>query len=646
MATGVASLIVAAFVASGRLDSSVFMVVVTAPFLIVGAIVLRREPANPIGWLLLATGVLEIVDAPLGVYAAYGDTHGGAPLWEWAGWVNAWTIPPLLYGPLIFLLLLFPTGRLPFPAARAVAWFAGLALALDAVAWALARGTLADSELSAANPAGVLPSWVQPVADLGTLAAFLAAAAVLVVRLRRSRGVERLQLTWFAYAGAIAGSFLALGILADIAFGASSVASNVIWIPAILSVLLIPVCVALAITRHRLYEIELVIDRTLVYGTLTALVLAGYGLAVYLASVLASGAGSAVAPAAAALVAMAAIGLRTRLQRGVRRTVFGDRDDPYRALLALGDRLESSPASEEVPPAIVQAVSRALRVPHAEILLLGADGTERPAAATGTPRGEPVSVPLVYGGERVGTLLVSPRSDAPFDARDLRLLNGLATQAGAAVHSVQLTLALQHSREALVAAREEERRRLRRDLHDGLGPALAGIALQLRTAEHLLDDPEQLRGLLRGIGDEARETTAEVRRLVYDLRPPQLDELGLTGALREQAGRFQGQLDVSVAAPDELPPLPAAVEVAAYRIVTEALTNVARHAEASSCRVVLALNGSLDISIVDDGRGIAADARHGVGLGSMRERAAELGGTCVIRPAAPRGTRVLARLPV
>jgi two-component system NarL family sensor kinase len=155
-----------------------------------------------------------------------------------------------------------------------------------------------------------------------------------------------------------------------------------------------------------------------------------------------------------------------------------------------------------------------------------------------------------------------------------------------------------------------------------------------------------LQGLLRSIGNEARDTTAEVRRLVYDLRPPQLDELGLTGALREQAGRFSGQLEVSVAAPDELPPLPAAVEVAAYRIVTEALTNVARHADASTCRVVLALNGSLDISVIDDGRGIAADARHGVGLGSMRERAAELGGTCVIRAAAPRGTRVQARLPV
>src|SRR5690349_11389533 len=214
IAVGAASVLAAGLAATDRMDSSVFTLVVSTPFLVVGGIVTRREPDNAVGWLLLGLGLLQVVDGPLGVYAAYGDEHG-APAYEWAGWLVGWTVLPLLYGPIIFLLLLFPTGRLPFPRARAVAWFAAGAVALDALAWALARGRLGDGEFHASNPAGVLPHWTQSAADLGPLLAFIAAAAVLVVRLRRSSGIERLQLSWFAYAGAIAGVGLAAGILAD-----------------------------------------------------------------------------------------------------------------------------------------------------------------------------------------------------------------------------------------------------------------------------------------------------------------------------------------------------------------------------------------------------------------------------------------------
>jgi signal transduction histidine kinase len=232
----------------------------------------------------------------------------------------------------------------------------------------------------------------------------------------------------------------------------------------------------------------------------------------------------------------------------------------------------------------------------------------------------------------------------------MRLLEDLARQAGVAGHAVRLTTDLQRSRERLVVAREEERRRLRRDLHDGLGPTLAAVALQVETVRSLLrEDPAAADALLAKLKDETQSAIANIRRIVYDLRPPALDELGLVGALREEGSRFAangGSLLVSVEGADDLPPLPAAVEVAAYRIALEGITNAARHSGASTCVVRIASNGGLDVEVRDDGRGLPADFRPGVGLISMRERVAELGGTFTVEPAVPAGTRIHAHLPV
>ena len=205
------------------------------------------------------------------------------------------------------------------------------------------------------------------------------------------------------------------------------------------------------------------------------------------------------------------------------------------------------------------------------------------------------------------------------------------------------------ARERLVAAREEERRRLRRDLHDGLGPALAGAALKVEAAENLLQiDAEAASRLLGDARAEIQDAVADVRRLVYALRPPALDELGLVGALREQAERLEvgERVRVEVDAPGRLDGLPAAVEVAAYRIALEAMTNVARHADAQACRVRISVNGVLELEITDDGHGLPSDYRTGVGISSMRERAEELGGTCGIERLDGHGTRVRARLPL
>jgi signal transduction histidine kinase len=261
-------------------------------------------------------------------------------------------------------------------------------------------------------------------------------------------------------------------------------------------------------------------------------------------------------------------------------------------------------------------------------------------------------VPLVFRGAQVGSLVVAPRSPRdPFRPADLRLLDDLGRQLGVTAHATRLAVALQRSREGLVTAREEERRRIRRDLHDGLGPALAGVALGLDAVARFAPDEPDRAGTLAGqLKAEVQGSLADVRRLVEDLRPPALDQLGLVGAVRQQARLLTERdpgLEVGVDATG-VRDLPAATEVAAYRIATEALRNVSQHASARHCRVCLSLNGSgiLRVEIEDDGVGLSTDRRAGVGLTAMRERAAELGGTCEIEPTALGGTRVTASLPV
>jgi len=316
-------------------------------------------------------------------------------------------------------------------------------------------------------------------------------------------------------------------------------------------------------------------------------------------------------------------------------------------LARLGQRLEATLAPEAVLPTIVETVAQALKLPSASIAIR--DG-ERflPSAAYGVPTSAWFTFPLVYQSEIVGHLHVAPRApDEPLTDADKRLLEHIAHQASIAVHATRLTADLQRSRERVVTAREEERRRLRRDLHDGLGPALAGLTLQVGAIRNLLlRDPAAADQMLVEMGGEIEAAIADIRRLVYELRPRSLDELGLVAALRacaEQHG--MDGLRVVVEAPDELPPLPAAVEVAAYRIAREALTNATRHARARTCRIRLALDAGLRLEISDDGIGLPPERRAGVGLVSMRERADELGGACEITSAPGHGTWILAVLP-
>jgi signal transduction histidine kinase len=330
--------------------------------------------------------------------------------------------------------------------------------------------------------------------------------------------------------------------------------------------------------------------------------------------------------------------------------MYGERDDPYAVISRLGRRLEAALAPESVLPTIAETIAQALKLPYAAILLKEGEGF-RTAAAYGSPRGEPETFPLVYQRDEIGRLELSPRAaEETFSQADRRLLEDLARQVEVAVHAVRLTTDLQHSRERLVATREEERRRLRRDLHDGLGAQLAGLNVQAGALRRLIPrDPDAADELVVELREELRSAISDIRRLVYDLRPPALDDLGLVEALRRLAERYGSEgrkLRVSVEAPEDLPNLPAAVEVAVYRVTQEALTNVARHARARTCVVRLVLNEDVALEIVDDGVGIPAQRSAGVGLSSMHERASELGGSCVLQSVPKGGTQVLVRLPL
>ena len=418
-----------------------------------------------------------------------------------------------------------------------------------------------------------------------------------------------------------------------------------------LSYLFIPVTIGIAILQYRLWEIDVVINRTLVYGALSASVVGLYVLVVGgLGSILRVQGNLLVSILAAGLVAVLFGPLRDRLQRGVDRLLYGERDDPYAVLSRLGQRLEVSLVPEATLSTIVETVAQALKLPYAAISL-ERDGEFVTAAKYGKRVGEPLTLPLAYQTEPVGRLVLAPRSPGEaFSPADKRLLEDIARQAGVAAHALRLNADLLRSRERLVTAREEERRRLRRDLHDGLGAQLAGLHVQTGVLRNLIPrDSVAADELVVELRGELRVAIADIRRLVHDLRPPALDELGLESALRRLAERYgvQGEgLRVYVEMPEGLPPLPAAVEVAVYRISQEALTNVVRHAQAKECVVRLAVSEGLRLEITDDGIGLPEGHAASVGLLSMRERAAELGGRCAIERVPAGGTRVLVQLPL
>lgn len=618
---------------------------VVAP--LVGALLISRLPRNPMGWLFCLVG---------GAYAlAAASTAwvGVSQRWGWwsltgAAWLGEWAFVPALGTQTTLLLLLFPDGRPPTPRWRSLAWVSGAVIAALTVSFMLVPELHVTGSTLIPNPLGV------PAVDavVGVLLVLLMATgllsgASLLRRLHRSGEEERRRIV----------PYVAAAVLVAVALVASRAAPDVEPLVQTLVLPLLPVSAAVCILRYRLYDLELVVRRSLVWVGLTAAVVGGYALVVEAtANLLRRQAGLPESLLAAGVVAAVFQPARVGLQRAVSRSLYGHRDDPYSALGRLGEAIAITAEPSVALQQAVDNIAEALALPWVAIDLAG-DGEALPVAQSGRRPGwltdaAVVQVPLVHAGELQGHLAVSGRSPhESLSARDRQVLEGLSFAIAAATAAAQLTEDLRGSRRRLVLAREEERRRLRHDLHDGLGPLLASLTLQidaatLRMARAGLTDPEPLDDLRCTIA----EAIAAVRRAVEDLRPPVLDELGLVEAITEQATRLGsvGGPRLEIHAREPLPPLPAAVEVAAYRIAIEAVTNAIRHADAAAVDIAVGINGgsapTLLLEIRDDGHGLADDHGRGIGMASMRARAEELGGSWTIEDDG-RGTIVRAHLP-
>ncbi len=619
---------------------SVLMIAFALCFWAIGVVIFWRRPDD--GWALFLSLVLVALGSTVSMtYYALAQIHPALVL---LGDV----IGNFAFVSFFLLLYLFPDGRF---VPRWTRWVAAFYVAYFLVDW-----FFPSSPYNLDNR-GLLGAPVMLVV-VGSM------VYVQVYRYRRVSGpIERQQTKWIAFGFVVAiVSFFGFGFAPYLFLspddpGVADVLYELVYRTVVgLVFLLVPLSIGVAILRYRLWDIDLLINRALVYGTLTASVVGLYVLVVGGLGVLLQVQGNLlVSILAAGLVAVLFAPLRNRFQRSINRLMYGERDDPYVVITRLGERLEATLAPDAVLPTAASTVADALKLPYAAIEVQK-NGVPESVASFGEPVEKPLRLPLAYGGEEVGWLVLGPRAgEHGFSVSDLRLLKDITRQIGAAVHAarlgeeaVQLSADLQRSRERLVTAREEERRRLRRDLHDGLGPQLASLTMKVEAARDLLTtDARRADALLGGVLDQAQEAVADVRRLVYALRPPALDALGLLGAIRSHASHHDSAaLRVGVETADEPPPLSAAVEVAAYRIALEAINNAARHAAARNCTVRLEFqNDALRLEVRDDGRGIGRDRGSGVGLSSMRERAAELGGSFTIGPAPGGGTLVQTSLP-
>jgi signal transduction histidine kinase len=594
-----------------------------------GAVLLRLRPRNRVGALLLFVGVCQMMSQAASAYGMYGVGIAD-PMWPAARWVAYLGAPLWIPGllPLSSILLaIYPDGRLPGRRWRLPTAAAGLGIAMATIAMTGGYHDVAPgpSPMTLELPrAALVVLAVLAVAALlgGTLALWV----MSIVRLNRSRPPERQQLAWLLFAVIVP----------------SPLFYSPPWPGSFVVSVFIPVAIAVGVLRYHMLGIEVVLRRGLVYATMTAVVIGAYLLVAALAgSRLDHGAIPGVL--VAALVAVGLTPLRERLQRGVDRLVYGDRRDPMRAVTDFGDSVAAAGESADLLPAVLMTVINAVHAPGAAVL--SPDG--RLVAAQGSQT-DGVDLPLCVSGRDVGTLRVTDRRPGePYTNGDRRLLAALAPQVAVVVSALELGEALEAERDRVLGATRTERDRLRRDLHDGLGPSLSGVGLGLQALESALatGDETTATELLDRVRLEARTAVAEVRRILDDLRPTALDDSSLSAAIRRHADIVMTGIPIEMDVANALPQLPPDVEAAAYRIAQEALTNVIRHAGASNARLTMSTeNHALRLEVTDDGNGFAPVRGQGVGLASMRHRAETVGGSLDVT-SGDAGTSIVALLP-
>jgi len=627
-----------------------------------GALLASRRPANPIGWIFLGTGVMFGVAGLADQYSEYGlvTNPGSIPGAAIAVWLGKWIWVPASGVLIVYSLLLFPNGRLPSRRWRPVAWLGAVAIVVAAVPVAVAGWSLRGPRLLYENePPPSLPHpyrlavLIQEGAFLFIFLLAFVGAASLLVRRRRATGEEREQIRWFAYGGFL----MAIGFVA----GIPGVGPGELVLVGFLA---LPTAATIAILKYRLYDIDIVINKTVVYG-----VLAAFFTAIYVAVVV--GIGAAVGSrsntpltiVAAVLMAVAFQPVRDRARRFANRLVYGKRATPYEVLSEFSERMGGAYDAEEILPRMARILGEGTGARRAEVWLRV--GSElRPAAswpeegATGSgpiplaggelptfPRADR-AFPVLHQGELLGALAVAMPANEPLTPSGEKLIGDLAAQAGLVLRNVRLIEELRASRQRLVAAQDEERRRLERNIHDGAQQQLVALGIQLGLAQRLASkESPSLADLLEKLQTQSTEALDDLRDLARGIYPPLLADQGLAAALSAQARKASFPVEVQT---DGIARYPQEAEAAVYFCCLEALQNVAKYAGATKATVrVLADGDAVSFEVTDDGKGFDSERTPlGSGLQNMADRLAALGGTLAVRSQPGEGTTVAGSIPV
>ncbi len=636
-------------------------------FATVGALLGWKRPANPIGWLLSATG-LSYAFASIGlVLLQFPRTRAWG---NWLGWLYFFGI-----GFVVFVLLLFPTGSLPSRRWRPVAWAAAAAMAAWVLGNAFAPVAISSgspSPLSVAGPAGRVFAVLGGVSGPLLVATGVAAIVSLVFRYRRARSVERQQLKWLVYAGGlILAAVLAELPIEEIIGPGSDAASNLQNVVTSGTVALVPIAVAVAIFRYHLYDIDVVINKTLVYGSLAVFITGVYvAIVVGIGSLAQRGARPSLGLSivATVVVAVAFQPVRELVQRLANRLVYGRRATPYEVLADFAGRMAGAYAAEDLLPRMARILAEGTGAARADVWLKSGDtfgdgaawpsDAPLPPPAQATAAGVPAYpaadriLPVRYEGEVLGALSVSKRPGESLTPTEDRLLTDLAAQVGLVLKNaglrVQLLARLEEiraSRQRLVAAQDSERRRIERNIHDGAQQQLVALAIKLSITESLIGtDTDGERELLAELRQDAIGAVEDLRDLARGIYPPLLASRGLVAALEAQAKK--APVPTSVTA-NGVGRYPQDMEAAVYFCVLEALQNVAKYAGATRAEVQLAAPGhSLEFAVTDDGAGFDPGSKaYGTGLQGMADRLHAHGGSLTVRSSPGTGTTILGQLP-
>ena len=623
-------------------------------FSTIGALVASRRPSNAVGWIFCAMGIISAGDEFANQYAIYAVLHrrGTLPFGKIAAWVPSWNWVPITGLLTCFVCQLFPSGRPLSTRWRPALYLAGVGITITSLGLALLPGPL-ENFAPVDNPFGVESPLVRFAGGPGFLlylVSILVSVTSLIVRFRRSTGEERQQLKWFvSSAGVFAGLVLLFSFFTIVGVGTLDVSGydNIV----VLSFLTIPCAAGIAILKYRLYDIDVVINKAVVYGVLAACITAFYVAVVI-------GIGSLVGTrgrpnvllsiAATALIAVAFQPARQRVQRFADRLVYGERVTPYEAMADFSHRMAASISLDEVLPRMAEASARGVGAQRARVRVFLPGGGER--AATWPSDGDgsfETTVAVIHHSEEIGEIAVAKPASAPMNPAEHKLLEDLASQASLALGNVRLTEDLKESRQRIVAAQDTERKRIERNLHDGAQQQLVAMKIKLGLIKQIMDaDPIKAGQILQGLIPEADAAIENLRDLARGIFPQVLVENGLVAALRSHISK--SGLAATVESNVDTGRFDPTLEAAVYFCCLEAMQNASKHAPAQSIELRLTkTDDSIQFSITDHGPGFDPnEVKTGSGLQNMADRVEALGGSIRITSARNEGTSVMGKIPL